>query len=200
MTDFRTNRPDHLIPEDAFPATVAIDEATLRAFLPNVGKSAQAQLPTNHPLQQLRLLPETGVNQGLAFYTMGKTSLFNYLGSRYFVIKDTYDLYAGYKEYVANLSGGSVQLAFDTAQTTWLATTFATSASTWKLLGSSVSFSPLLFDLSASRASTGISELEELLDSAVVPDAFKQRFYLEADHWDGFPQVKQRLIENILAG
>lgn len=29
MTDFRTNRPDHILPEDAFPATVAMDQATL---------------------------------------------------------------------------------------------------------------------------------------------------------------------------
>ncbi len=32
VTDYRTHRPDHLIPEDAFPGTVAIDEPTLTAL------------------------------------------------------------------------------------------------------------------------------------------------------------------------
>ncbi len=33
MTDYRTYRPDHLIPESAFPGAVAVDEATLRQML-----------------------------------------------------------------------------------------------------------------------------------------------------------------------
>lgn len=260
MTDFRTNRPDHIIPEDAFPGTVELDQTTLSSFLEVTGmasekingvvskmspyiniddvmfipyKSAfieiftglytqallakiemsqenalvQAQqraidvikgtlatsylnqvlsgakrnLPEEHPLQQLPALPEQGVEQGLAFYTMGKTSLFNYLGSRYFVIKDTYDLYAGFKEYKSQLQGSSVQSAFDETQTAWLATTFSTSNSTWKLLGSSVSFSPLIFDLSKSRANSGFELLEAALASDAVPSSFKQRFYLETD-------------------
>jgi len=278
MTDFRTNRPDHIIAEDAFPATVAIDQTTLSGFLQAMGMApdnitgvvsqmspyiniddvmftpyksafleiltgmytealmakiemsqqdafiqaqknaikvvqgnlatsylnqvlsgAKASLPLEHPLQQLPALPEQGVEQGLAFYTMGKTSLFDYLGSRYFVIKDTYDLYAGFKEYLAQQQGSSVQSAFDETQTTWLATTFATSTSTWKLLGSSVSFSPLIFDLSSGRANSGFELLEAALASDAVPASFKQRFYIEVDQWDGFPQFKSSLIENILS-
>lgn len=278
MTDFRTNRPDHIIAEDAFPGSVEIDQITLSGFLQATGmdtadisavisqmspyvniddvmltpyKSAfieiftamyadslmakiemsqqdayiqgqqraidvikgnlatsylnqvlegtKATLPSEHPIQQLPALPEQGVNQGLAFYTLGKTSLFNYLGSRYFVIKDSYDLYAGFKEYVAQSNGSSVQSAYDEAQTNWLATTFASSNSTWKLLGSSVSFSPLIFDLSSSRANSGFELLEAALASDAVPAAFKQRFYIEVDQWDGFPQFKSSLIENILS-
>ena len=33
MTDYRTYRPDHLIPEDAFPGAMALDEATLEMLL-----------------------------------------------------------------------------------------------------------------------------------------------------------------------
>lgn len=33
MTDYRTYRPDHLIPEDAFPGTIFMDEATTESFL-----------------------------------------------------------------------------------------------------------------------------------------------------------------------
>ncbi|WP_281557967.1 alkaline phosphatase D family protein [Thalassomonas sp. RHCl1] len=277
MTDFRTNRPDHIIPEDAFPGGVEMDQASLNDFLLATGMpqamvdgvvaqmspyvdiddaiyapykaafvevftglymqelmariditqtdalaqgqqravtvvqgklatsylnqvlaSAQESLPAEHAIQQLPALPETGVEQGIAFYTLGKTSLFNYLGSRYFVIKDTYDIYAGYKEYVAQLQGTSVQGGFDDAQTTWLGQTFATSSSTWKMLGSSVSFTPLIFDLSASRADSG-TLIEGVLDSDIVPAALKQRFYLEADQWDGFPQYKSNFVEDVLS-
>ncbi|SFC96210.1 alkaline phosphatase D family protein [Pseudoalteromonas denitrificans] len=278
MTDFRTNRPDHIIQEDAFPAKVELNQTQLFGFLQARGMpvehvsgviaqmspyvniddamftpyksafveiftglyaqelmsriempeqnallqgqqravevikgnlatsylnqvlaGAKASLPAEHPLQQLPSLPEQGVEQGLAFYTMGKTSLFNYLGSRYFIIKDTYDLYAGYKEYMAQLQNSSVQGGFDEMQTHWLKETFTASTSTWKLLGSSVSFSPLIFDLSANRADSGFEVLEAAIDSDAVPAAFKQRFYLEADQWDGFPQFKARLIEDVLS-
>lgn len=278
MTDFRTNRPDHILPEDAFPATVAMDQATLTGFLLGAGmaqaqvdgivgqmspyvniddamfapykatflevftglymqellarvemtpadalaqaqqravaavqgnltttylnqvlSSAQASLANDHPIQMLPALPESGVAQGIAFYTMGKTSLFNFIGSRYLVVKDTYDIYAGYLEYVANLQGTSVQSGFDAAQTAWLGQTFATSTSTWKMLGSSVSFSPLIFDLSASRADSGLSLLEGVLNSAALPAALKQRFYLEADQWDGFPQFKSSFVDNVMS-
>jgi alkaline phosphatase D len=278
MTDFRTNRPDHLLPEDAFPGTIAIDQTTLNSFLLATGMpqlqvdgvisqmspyiniddamfapyktafieiftglylqalldriemsqesalvaaqqralaaiqgnlttsylnvvlaGAQEKLPTDHPIQQLPALPETGVAQGLAFYTMGKTSLFNYLGSRYFIIKDTYDLYAGYKEFMAQQQGQSTQAGFDAEQTNWLAQTFATSTSTWKFLGSSVSFSPLIFDFSPDRADSGLLPLEFVLGADVLPANLKQRFYLEADQWDGFPQFKKSFVHNVLS-
>lgn len=278
MTDFRTNRPDHILPEDAFPGTVAMDQTTLTGFLTATGlpsaqvsgivsqmspyvnidaaafapykatfieiftglytqellariemtqaeafaqaqqravsvvqgnlatsylnqvlASAKASLPSAHPIQMLPALPETGVEQGIAFYTLGKTSLFNFIGSRYLVIKDTYDIYAGYLEYVASQQGQSVQGGFDSAQTQWLGQTFASSTSTWKMLGSSVSFTPLLLDLSPSRPSTGQSAFETLIDSPLIPAPLKQRFYLEADQWDGFPQYKSTFIENILS-
>ena len=278
MTDFRTNRPDHIVAEDAFPATVALDQATLTGFLLATGmpqaqvdgvvaqmspyiniddapfapyksafleiftglyaeailariempqqqalakaqqravaaiqgnlttsylnqvlSGAKANLPSDHPIQQLPALPETGVAQGLAFYTMGKTSLFGYLGSRYLVIKDSFDIYAGYQEFVAQQQGKSVQGGFDVAQTHWIAQTFATSTSTWKMLASSVSFSPLMFDFSSSRADSGVAPLEFVLNSDLIPAPLKQRFYLEADQWDGFPQYKTNFIENVLS-
>lgn len=278
MTDFRTNRPDHILPEDAFPAAVEMSQATLTSFLLATGLvqaqvdgvvvqmspyiniddlsfspyktafleiftglytqailarvvmdeseaftkgraravaaikgnlatsylnqvlvQAKASLPSEHVIQQLPALPEQGVEQGLAFYTMGKTSLFNYLGSRYFVVKETYDLYAGYKEFIAQQQGSSVQGGFDDQQTAWLVETFATSTSTWKVLASSVSFSPLMFDFSASRADSNIIPLEYVLGSELIPAALKQRFYLEADQWDGFPQYKENFVNNVMS-
>ncbi len=278
MTDFRTNRPDHILPEDAFPAKVEMDQATLSAFLLGAGMvqaqvdaivsqmspyvniddapfapykaaflevftglymqelmarvelsqadalaqaqqravaavqgnlttsylnqvlaGAKASLPAEHPIQMLPALPEAGVAQGLAFYTLGKTSLFGFIGSRYLVVKDTYDIYAGYREHVANLQGTSAQKVFDDMQTNWLAQTFGTSTSTWKMLGSSVSFSPLIFDLSASRADSGLGLLEGVLNSDAIPAPLKQRFYLEADQWDGVPQFKSNFVDNVMS-
>jgi len=40
LSDFRTFRPDHLVAEDAFPGTIAVDEASLAAML---GEEAWAQ-------------------------------------------------------------------------------------------------------------------------------------------------------------
>lgn len=84
-------------------------------------------------------------------------------------------------------------------QTAWLAHTFSTSNSTWKMLGSSVSFSPLIFDLSSSRVHSGLNTLEGVLDSTAIPHALKQRFYLEADQWDGFPQFKSNFVDSVMS-
>jgi len=40
VTDYRSFRPDHLIPEDGFPGTVVLDKATLQAVLAAAGLSA----------------------------------------------------------------------------------------------------------------------------------------------------------------
>jgi alkaline phosphatase D len=39
VTDYRSFRPDHLIPEDGFPGTVVLDKATLQAVLAAAGQS-----------------------------------------------------------------------------------------------------------------------------------------------------------------
>ena len=47
LTDYRSARPDHLIPEDAFPGALAFDEAALREWLPKAGldfETARKQL------------------------------------------------------------------------------------------------------------------------------------------------------------
>ncbi|MCY7297116.1 alkaline phosphatase D family protein [Alteromonas sp. a30] len=278
MSDYRTYRPDHLIPEDAFPGTVAMDQTTLTQFLTAAGRAqpeidaiigslspyvdidlppfapykaafteiftglyasdlaaklplsqadaltqaqqravdaiqgklattylnivlgtAKAQLPAEHPIQALPALPESGVEQGIAYYSLGKTNLFADIGARYVVIKETYDLFAAYREFVENQQGATAQNAFATEQTNWIAQTFATSDATWKMLGSSVSFSSLLFDLSANRPFSGSVPLESALDSDVLPAALRQRFYINVDHWDGAPQFKSGFINDVLA-
>ena len=279
MSDFRSHRPDHLIPEDAFPGTVVMDQQTTvgvvagargitdpaaiaAAIVPLVqarffayiniddaayhlhktvltevvaglyadayrnklgldensarakGQTKAAEVMTGKlavdylnriiaampdsfkAIYNLSAIDSDGLERGLAYMAMGKTSLFSELGSRYMVVKDTFDLYAGYR---AMTQGAGVQNAYGDAQMAWLGQTFSASSATWKLLGSSVSFAPLLFDISSDRVDTGVPPLEAALDSDSIPSLFKQRFYLNVDHWDGFPQGKQALIDNILS-
>ena len=276
LTDYRTNRPDHLIPEDAFPGALAMDSATITGFLQSAGQEpayisgvlaslspvidideqayayhktlltaalvssytseltsrlnisesdaqqqaaqkvtevlvgkqtssylnqvmaqAQATLADEHPLKNLPPLPETGVDTGLAYYTMGKTTLFSDLGARYLVIKPTFDLFAAYK----GATDPSSQSAYSTEQMTWLATTITNSGATNKVVGSSVSAAPLLADLSATRQPladpTAEATLAYILGSGLVPEPLKQQFYLNVDHWDGFPQGKEALVKNV---
>lgn len=273
MSDFRTHRPDHLIPEDGFPATVVMDQNTtaevisgatglpmaqaigvvqakfmayididnaqyhvLKTVLTDVisglykaeymttlglgddaattkasEKTASAlsgNLAIDYLNEVIKQIPQSlrdiygivpiedqGLEKGIAYFTMGKTSLFSMLGSRYMVVKDVFDLYAGYR---ATLDSAS-QNAYGNEQLGWLSQRVATSTATWKVLGSSVSFAPLIFDLSSDRESTQIPQLEAVLDSDAVPSLFKNRFYVNVDHWDGFPQGKQQLIDSLLS-
>ena len=45
LTDYRSARPDHLIPEDAFPGTVVYDRAALESRLPALGMDYAALAP-----------------------------------------------------------------------------------------------------------------------------------------------------------
>jgi alkaline phosphatase D len=270
LTDFRTNRPDHLIAENAFPGALAMNQAeiiaTLDALNPGAGAAAHAatfgsntfayiniddpaysltraylrlimgsQFSTTYSSRGLTaedigktynqladeavtgLLSafyinaaftsarEAGISvpdsvfisdadmaaaeKGIAFVHFGKQGLISDIGARYFVNKDLYDLYAGFRA----SQDATTQDAYGTDQTTWLATQLATNGGTWNVMGSSVSFSPLLLDLrnSASNPNQG------LLDFSAIPSLFQNRFYLNADHWDGFPNAKANLINNL---
>nr|WP_256489801.1 alkaline phosphatase D family protein [Pleionea sp. CnH1-48] len=246
--DYRSYRPDHLIPEDAFPGTVVMNRDVLTMVLSRVGVSyddvksnfspyidveagpfagykapltqvvtaaymqegldaaaaqakavevvqgelavtvvntfltqLNAQLP---PAQQIPLISDAvaaTLDAGLAFFTLGKTSLFSDLGSRYFVLKDTYDLYARYRRAAVDRNGEN---ALGDEQVSWLHHTFSVTNSKWKVFANSVSFTPMVLDLR--NPALGI------------PAPFNQRFYLNADQWDGFPTEKQRMLNDVL--
>ena len=245
MTDYRTFRPDHLIPEDAYPGTVAVDEATLRAvfaaqgipfeavasiFDPYVnldaaelapykqivtGVTAQQYLGEGlsqsdataravsvatgnfsinvlnqlvavfnqfNPASQAPPLNPEGQPVGLPYFLFGKTGAFSGagLGSRYFIVKDTYDLFAGVRY---QLTGGASEDVFGLEQNTWLNQTLANSDATWRVMGNSCSFTSLIIDL------RGIGEL--------VPPELRQQFYVNVDQWDGFPNKKQEVLQTL---
>ena len=242
LTDYRSARPDHLIPEDAFPGAVIFDRSALRELLPKLGlryadleptlipyldletpdfahlraplraaidhayratgQSAEqatrratmatkgqmalpvlvqfltaynAQLP---PAEQIELPPgDADYPRGLPWLALGKTRLFDAIGSRYFVVKDSYDLFAALR----SLDG--IGSAYGSEQDAWLSETLSASDANWKVVASSVSFASLVLDLA-------LPELQ-------APAAMRRKFYLNVDQWDGFPQERTNLLHNV---
>jgi alkaline phosphatase D len=121
----------------------------------------------------------TGKPRGLAWVHMGKRDLFNRQGSRYVVIKDTLDIYSAFKFAQTREASENV---FGDAQDAWLAETLA-GPETWKILVSSVSISSLIIDL------------RDKLD--VSDSSLRNRYYLDTDMWDGFPNRRKKLLQQL---
>lgn len=251
MTDYRTYRPDHLVPEEAFPATVVMTQTELETFFTGKGEdfadvsanyspyvdiddeayadkkaalvlaltsayedafSAKGIDPAastasinalvaagttgflavnqvNNYLDESLKFTDTGAMPlGLAYSTLGKTTLFSDVGARYFVVKPIFDVFAEAK----TLDAGTPNVLGD-AQTQWLTDGLYGSTATWKLVGSSVSFAPLILDL----AEPALPFIEPFYYD-FVPPSFRQAFYFDVDHWDGFPVQKRALLEGVL--
>jgi alkaline phosphatase D len=254
LTDSRSYRPDHLIPEDAFPGAVPVDRAALTALLAAVGvpydlvkagfapyidlaapafaalkpvlaqvvtgaylaqgiapaeAAARAQAATQGrmdvrvansllaaaQLPQLEIPPAVvdTLDRGISFAHMGKTAFFSALGSRYFVVKDTFDLYAAFRQsqdvasqdvYDAARAPGHPQLA-------WLAQVLAGSDASWKVVANSTSLTHMVLDLTG-QAPGLPPEIQAAL--AQLPPELRNRFYLNLDQMDGFPQFTSALL------
>jgi alkaline phosphatase D len=232
VTDYRTYRPDHLIPEDGYPGTVVMDEAALtavgkapafandlfayvdvdaaeyaavkgalsqayvaqamRAGLTQQEATAKAgtwvkgKLALAYVNQTLAAIGQPAISpagkpRGLAYVHMGKVGLFDIRGSRYVVVKDTFDLYAAYR--YATTTGASENV-WGTTQEAWFKQQVQ-ATNTWKVVVSSVSFTSLVWDLS------------QKMD---IPDpTLRQRFYFNADQWDGFPTKRKELLSTLKA-
>jgi len=241
LTDYRTLRPDHLIPEDAFPGAVvfntgtadpsgALDyvafsslaggtQAALQGiFLAsyeaeyekggysaseaqtlatakissvlqgNLSKvylvaaievAAQSDSTINAAKATLEgdIVANVAGSDGLSYYALGKNSLFSHLGSRYFVVKDSFDAYAQYRYAV----DASSQNAYGSTQFQWLQQGLAQSDATWRVLASSVSLTRMILGLKSTLSASQLSAL---------PTQFQQDFYLDLDQWDGFPNFR----------
>ncbi|WP_233261360.1 alkaline phosphatase [Vitiosangium sp. GDMCC 1.1324] len=228
VADYRTYRPDHLIPEGAYPATVAMDAAVLASlglttafaadtfayvnideFPPQkaVLQGAYVQLAVSagltsadaaaraaaavtgllalayvNPVLVAAAQPgagpidPAGKPRGLAFVHMGKTDLFTRVGSRYVVIKDTFDVYAAWR-YAT--SGHKAEDALGETQEAALLES-AQGSETWKVVVSSVSPTSMIWDL---RAKTDVE-----------PASVRNRYYYDVDQWDGFPDKRRELF------
>lgn len=259
ITDYRSFRPDHMVPEDAFPGAVILDEAQTRAGLAR--QEADGDLPDDvtalmafadggfrsyvdledgafadhkralsllltaayeaegvEPAHAAELaaryaqgltdaailedtidagrsaLPAdlTGVAAvdptdptlplGLPYAMLGKTSLVGQLGARYLIVQRTFDLVAAWRSRV-NMET-EFDHAFGAEQESWLAGVLSGSDATWNIVGNSVNNTSLILDLSPFAGG-----LPEGLPA--------ERFYLNGDHWDGFPERRRRLIRDI---
>ncbi len=234
VTDLRTFRPDHVIPEDAYPGKVVLDEPTLTRALGGVpapfqsntfayvniddaAYAAQKQVLIGAYQQQARaagvsdadisakvatyikgnlalayinavlsaanvaaappIQPTSTPAKGVAYVHMGKQGLFGIQGSRYIVVKDTFDLYS---QIMFGATQGKSENVLGDEQQAWFLDTMTKATNTWKVVVSSVSLTAMIWDLR---------------QKSDIPDpTLRQRFYFNADQWDGFPSRKNALI------
>jgi alkaline phosphatase D len=244
LTDLRSFRPDHLIPENAFPGSIALDEPALAALVgqawPDLRSSFDpyvdmrvlgAGLPilrqtTNLIIANLLLtenpsldlgsavraaeditdgnVSATFVNlayqaaglappfsaeilellpRGLSYLLMGKTAAYSSSGSRYQVVKDTFDLYAGYR-YLQSF--GAAQEVYGDQQNAWLQGVLLQSPSTWKVLGHSFIMTPMVIDFT--------NRLISALLPPEFPNELRTRLIINAEDFNGLPQKRQEVL------
>lgn len=225
MTDLRRYRSDHLVPEDAFPGAVFLDEAAIAALgepVPDLAssvldlavhdggsvvKALQPHLAAlgwpatalqgkvsalwinsqiaklNKTLaadKQIAAIADDAIAKaprGLAWHHLGKNGLHSSIGSRYLVVESVFRLLAKARW---QQTQGASETALGEAQEGWFLTTLAASKATWKVWGNSFCLLPKVADLS-------------LLGS--LPPAFKQRFLLSAEDWDGQPNRRDLMLK-----
>ncbi|HRI70759.1 MAG TPA: alkaline phosphatase D family protein [Polyangium sp.] len=221
LTDLRMYRPDHLIPEDAFPGAVVLDQAALTALPGGLppdgvatayvdiddpmlapykqllqGAAAASGYPVDRikgnvnvayinavvanynammppPSQMIPPIDGTMAPRGISFFDLSKAGFYSSIGSRYFVHKDPFDIYAAQNKMAQDLLGA--------VQEKWFTDTMTASKSTFKIWGSSFVLCPVQIDLR----------------SQPVPDLFKRRFYMDLDGWDGFRDKRDQLIASL---
>lgn len=262
VTDYRSKRPDHPTPEDAYPGAVILDQAQTRATLAQqetdgdlpdgvtadmafasggfrsyvdlddaafadhatalellltgayqaegVEASRAAELAARYATGKTDAailqgtiddgrasLPaalmgvsaidpaDPALEVGLPYALLGKTDLVGQLGARYLTVQRTYDLVHAWRTRVNGDDAHDDVLG--TTQEAWLATALEDSDATWKVVGNSVCNTSLILDLGRFVGS-------------LPPGLPPERFYLNADQWDGFPERRRRLMRDIYAG
>ena len=224
MTDLRTHRTDHLIAEDAYPGAVVMDEATLQAtggvpdwaspyvdiesfgggvYATVLREAAMTGGAGGYPPERItgnvsvtwihRVLEDTGSSvlpvpdedlaalpRGLAIHHMTKLGLYTSIGSRYLVTAEPWRRFAAWR-WVQ--SDGASEVAMGEAQEAWFLETIKGSDATWKVWGNEYCLTQLDIDLRA----------------LPIPDAFKQLFSLTAEDWNGMPNRRAKIIDELAA-
>src|SRR5262249_20381899 len=115
------------------------------------------------------------------------------LGSRYFVVKDTYDLYAAFKA----AQNPATQDVYDAAnapahpQLAWLTSALQASDARWKVVVNSTSLTSMVLDLTGQTPGLP-PQFQAIL--AQLPAELRNRFYLNVDQMDGFPAFTGALL------
>ena len=128
------------------------------------------------PIPNLELPPDPPPPRGISYFDLAKVGFNSSIGSRYFVHKDAFDIYAAQKKADQNLLGD--------AQEKWFVDTMTGSTASWKVWGSSFVLCPIQIDLR-----TQVS----------LPENFQRRFYMNLDGWDGFRNKRDELIGKLAA-
>src|SRR5262249_49005012 len=124
-----------------------------------------------------------GKPRGISYAAMGKSGLFGLLGSRYLVIKRTYDLWAAFRKAASAASDN----AYGPTQSTWLAGRLDQNPdATWEGLADSVSLPSRILGL---RPFGGVPP----------PSIPATAYYLNVDQWDGFPAGRKDLFAALRA-
>lgn len=219
MTDLRTHRTDHLIPEDGYPGAVVMDEATLEATggvpdwaspyidIESYADGAYAEvlrgaaMAAGYPPERItgnisvawieRVLEASGsavlpigeadlamLPRGLALHHMTKLGLYSSIGSRYLVTAEPWRRFAAWRW---TQSEGASEVAMGEAQEAWFLETIKSSDATWKVWGNEYCLTQLDIDLRA----------------LPIPDTFKQLFSLTAEDWNGMPNRRAKIIDEL---
>lgn len=221
MTDLRTYRADHVIPEDANPGQVLMTQAELEAAvgtpLPDWADpyvdldqydATRANALRGHaatlgysesdfsgPLSvtflnslitaiddpSLEPLDPDGFERGLTAWSLNKTSRYGQLGSRYLVSAEPFFVWSA-KRYVD--TAGASEDTLGAAQEAWFFEQLESSSKTWKLWGTEYTLSSRQVDLSS-------------VDT--LPAAFKRKFLLSAEDWDGNPNRRDDIVRRLAA-
>jgi len=219
LTDLRRYRPDHLVPEDAFPGAVFMNEASAKATLGSVPDDAVAYVNIDDDaLADLRddvraaaeaagfdptrvagelsvpwlngLLSPDGADpafdaddpdlpRGYAVHQLLKTAEFSAQGARYLVGERPFRAMAA--EAFDRTQGASERLMGD-EQRAWFLETLRASTRTWKVWGNEYSLMQKVIDLTP---------------VTIAPEALRQRIVLNADDWDGAPNERNALLEEL---
>lgn len=304
LKDYRTNRPDHLIPEDAFPGAIAVDEPTLQTAIESqtgpgsfafVRDNFDPYFDINEPMSYFGAPPEdydkpnpatagfigptpltfkqfirglisfqlleevfgplpearksevrsdfnvytdnaidgplsaTWVNlvaqaagfptpisqesmasmpRGISYLTMGKGNIVSDQGSRYQLVHDTFQIYAGVTFQQFTQSQGAIgrNQAFYGPTYDFDADALAQSnpaSPAWRIVANSTPFTPTILNLGdvpeeASVPNTGVLTANNGFSQVVpqeIPDEFRAKTLISADGVAGFPTYRQILLD-----
>ncbi len=221
MTDLRSHRADHLIPEEAFPGTVVIDEATLVADYGEIPAAARPYLDIDDAMwDPYKTFVTAVVTQGGGDATKVAGNI-----SVLFI-----------NALIAKVGAGAPPVIDDAAQATLpkgIAYIDAGKSSFNSSIGSRYFCPKPAFDLLAKNAYktkanqdvmgpeqekwflstiTGSTKTWKVwgneypflpltidLSTQNIPDQFKQVFYMDLDAWDGFRDKRSELLDKLLA-
>jgi alkaline phosphatase D len=153
----------------------------------NIATFVMNQLLTQYnasvpPEQQLPLIDDATnatLDTGISFLILGKTAFFSSTGSRYGVVKPTFDIYRAFR------SAGQPENVFGEEQQAALDAFIAGSDAAYLCVANSVSTASLTWDFSQEPAFQGTD--------------FGTAFYGNVDHFDGFPFRRGALLAALQA-